>query len=98
MEEICSISRKWGSLVIGNFLTFGNDDYNTPEIFIGKIKNKWLSRCLWVVACQVPCALCWARRANGVMGEWRAAGASQPSAVLAMVWMMVGASQMRYSR
>ena len=30
--------------------------------------------------------------------EWRAAGASQPSAVLAMVWMMVGASQMRYFR
>ena len=57
MEEICSISRKWDSHVIGDFLTFGNDDYNTPEIFIDKIKNKWLSRCLWVEACQVPCAL-----------------------------------------
>ncbi len=30
--------------------------------------------------------------------EWRAAGASQPSAVSAMVWVMAGASQMRYSR
>lgn len=28
--------------------------------------------------------------------EWRAAGASQPSAVLAMVWVMACASQMRY--
>ena len=45
-----------------------------------------------------PCAIRWARRANEVMGEWRAAGASQPSAVLAMVWMMAGASEMRYSR
>ena len=54
MEEICSISRKWDSHVIGNFLTFGNDDYNTPEIFIDKIKNMVDRRLspprLWVVA------------------------------------------------
>ena len=47
-----------------------------------------------------PCAIRWARRANGVMGEWRAAGASQPSAVSAMVWdgWRFGDALLRYRR